>query len=142
MAHGGSADINAQTMKLLIRDSGLTAPMNASPGEMRLWLKKNGFTEAFAAKRAGQQVSMSKPRAAPRAAPAASAPKKTAGHRGGRVGRSGSMVAAANAAMAPAAGDHALAQGGAALGAQDVGGANYYADAIDGFKKQHAAQQK
>ena len=52
----------------------------------------------------------------PRAAPAASAPKKTAGHRGGRVGRSGSMVAAANAAMAPAAGDHALALGGAALG--------------------------
>ena len=33
------------TMRKLIRDSGLEPPIGASPGEMRLWLKTNGFLD-------------------------------------------------------------------------------------------------
>lgn len=119
MAHNGTDEINAQTMKLLIRDSGLNAPIGASPGELRLWLKKNGFVDALHEVRDGRAAAAKAQPRAPKAAPppvSAAAPKKTAGRRGGKDGRSGSVEAALKAARAPGqVHDAAAAQHGDAL---------------------------
>jgi len=102
-----SIDLNAPSMKRLINLSGKAPPIGASPGEMRLWLKLNGLLDDSTHHR-------SKPTPRPRLPPIvrdpanhadaerirASAPMvgystgKTAGRRGGRVGRSGSVQAA------------------------------------------------
>lgn len=130
MAQGGSEIINAQTMKIIIKERGLNPPMGASPGEMRLWMKKNGLLEALSEQR-DQRAAPAAPRAppAPRPQPVASAPKKTAGRRGGRVGRSGSVEAALKEAQATQQQQQP---------AYDAGAAQVYGDALDDFKKQAA----
>ena len=43
--HSRALDLNAPSMKKLINLSGLTPPVGASPGELRVWLKVNGLLD-------------------------------------------------------------------------------------------------
>jgi len=105
-------DVFAPSTKRLIGLSGLTPPLAASPGELRLWLKMNGLlTDDKPGPKASKPVAVRKPPAGNNsqlqpiarqpARPGGSAggagaavPGKTGGIRGGRAGRSGSVAAA------------------------------------------------
>ena len=126
MANAGKA--NAQTMKMLIRERGLPEPpIGASPGEMRLWLKKHGLDGESAP---APPAPISRPRA-PSAKPP---PQKTAGRRGGRVGRSGSVEAALHIAQQQQQPQHYYRD--------EASSALNQGDALDDLQQQVANQQK
>jgi len=120
--HSHVLDLNTPAAKRLMQLSGLTPPVGASPGELRLWLRMNGLTENEAKpKAADKRPSMPRARASGQRLPpiAASDPAsesndmvgftsaKTAGRRGGRKGRAGSVNAALKVAKERAEGGHA-----------------------------------
>jgi len=113
LAARGSVELNSKTMHRLIRDANLTPPIGASPGELKLWMKKNGLLDALAAEREDKQP-------VPRPPPAASARTKAAGKAGSLAARRVEPVKPAPVAQDPAAAVHT--------------------DALDEFAKEQAAQ--
>mmetsp|Transcript_2186 Transcript_2186/g.5590 ORF Transcript_2186/g.5590 Transcript_2186/m.5590 type:complete len:243 (-) Transcript_2186:673-1401(-) len=121
-------DLNAPSMRRLMQVGGLTAPVGASPGELRLWLKMNNLLDdghnsvrkqpAKPQRRASAERTRLAPIGGNGDPPSmvGYTSGKTAGRRGGRTGRSGSVEAALNAARAqqaarPASQVEVIAQG-------------------------------
>jgi len=111
-----SIDLNAPSMKRLLKLSGKIAPIGASPGELRLWLKMNGLLDENAhgsisshqskQHRATNHGLLKRQACGARQLPPIQGQQresttmvgctsgKTGGKRGGRAGRSGSIDAA------------------------------------------------